>query len=199
MFLLSTPDEKTVRRFLARQAESTFSYPEVGASHSENAPSGYNVDHNRALLGHGVAAFESAKAAVRNWKMFDMPWVRLCFPETPIAIGRDVAIIISHFGFVSMNAARIVYLVDSEPGIDRFGFAYGTLPEHGEIGEERFSVEFDERSGEVWYDLFAFSRPAAFLAKLGYPIGRYLQNSFAADSKAAMMRAVSGHTSGSKN
>ena len=175
-----------------------FSYPEVGASHSGNVPSGYNVDHNRALLGHGIAAFESAEDAVRGWKMFDIPWVRLCFPDAPIEIGQDVAIVISHFSFVSMNAARIVYLVDSEPGIGRFGFAYGTLSEHGEIGEERFSVEFDHRSGEVWYDLFAFSRPGAFLAKLGYPLGRYLQRAFAAGSKAAMVQAVSGHASGSK-
>ena len=198
MFLISKPDEKTVHRFLARQMGSTFSYPEVGASRSANVPAGYNADHNRVLLGHGNAAFERAKDAVREWKMFDIPWVRLCFPDTPIEIGRDVAIIISHFGFVSMNAARIVYLVEGQPGSQRFGFAYGTLSEHGEIGEERFSVEFDERSGEVWYDLFAFSRPNAFLAKLGYPLARYLQRAFATGSKAAMVRAVSSTAGGSK-
>ncbi|MEP7213146.1 MAG: DUF1990 domain-containing protein [Acidobacteriota bacterium] len=198
MFLISKPEEKAIRRFLAEQAGSAYSYREVGASRSGNAPPGYNVDHNRALLGHGIEAFEFAKAAVRSWKMFDMPWVRLCFPDTPIESRQVVAIVISHFGFVSINAARIVYLVDDEPGLKRFGFAYGTLLEHGESGEERFSVEFNEDSGEVWYDLFAFSRPAAFLAKLAYPLGRNLQRTFAADSKAAMIRAVSSHGSGSK-
>ncbi|MGI8813234.1 MAG: DUF1990 family protein, partial [Pyrinomonadaceae bacterium] len=165
MFLISRPDEKAVRRFLARQAESAFSYPDVGASRYGKAPAGYNVEHKRVLLGSGETAFESAKNAVRAWKMFEMPWVRLYFADTPIEIGRDVAIVVDHFGFESMNAARIVYLVESEPGMQRFGFAYGTLPEHGEIGEERFSVEFDEESGEVWYDIFAFSRPGAFRLK----------------------------------
>ena len=196
MFLFSHPDEGTIRRFLAQQAESTFSYAEVGATALGIAPSGYNVDHNRQLLGFGTEAFESAKIAMQTWKMFEMSWVRLCFADTPIKAGRDAAILISHFGFYSLNAARIVYLVDSEPGTERFGFAYGTLAEHGEIGEERFSVEFDGASGEVWYDLFAFSRPGSLLAKLGYPLGRYLQKAFAADSKAAMVRAVSTNANG---
>jgi uncharacterized protein (UPF0548 family) len=86
-----------------------------------------------------------------------------------------------------MSAARIVYVID-EP--NRFGFAYGTLTDHVESGEERFSVELDQTTGEVWYDLFAFSRPAHPLAKLGLPVSRYLQKSFTADSLAAMKRAI---------
>ncbi len=53
--------------------------------------------------------------------------------------------------------------------------AYGTLTEHVEIGEERFIVEFDHESNEVWYDIFAFSRPGHMLVKIGYPYSRYLQ------------------------
>jgi len=65
-----------------------------------------------------------------------------------------------------------------------------TLAEHAESGEERFSVEFHHATGEVWYDLFAFSRPNHFLARLGYPLSRMLQRRFAEDSKRAMLRAV---------
>jgi uncharacterized protein (UPF0548 family) len=197
MFLLSSPNETAVREFLAQRSKSSYSYPEVEATRNGTAPAGYNVDHNRQLLGHGHEVYQRAAEAVRAWKMFDMPWVRLCYTDTPIKTGQDVAIVISHFGFFSLNAARIVYLAESEPGKQRFGFAYGTLSEHGEIGEERFLVEFDEESAEVWYDLFAFSRPGAFLARLGYPLGRYLQKTFAADSKAAMLRAVSANAGGS--
>ena len=123
--------------------------------------------------------------------MFGMSWVTLTHSDTPIVVGRNVAIMIEHFGFYSLNAARIVYVINDK---DRFGFAYGTLKEHGEIGEERFSVEFDEEKGEVWYDIYAFSRPGSLLAKLGYPLTRYLQKSFAQDSKIAMLNAVSGHS-----
>ena len=94
---------------------------------------------------------------------------------------------VSHFGFYSLNAARIVYTIDEA---DRFGFAYGTLVEHGETGEESFSVEYSTETGEVWYDLYAFSRPGSLLAKLGYPLSRHLQKRFARDSKLAMLRAV---------
>jgi uncharacterized protein (UPF0548 family) len=119
-----------------------------------------------------------------------MPWVNLCWPETPIEVGRNVAILARHFGFWSLNAARIVYVIEETGDVEKFGFAYGTLEEHGEKGEERFSVEFHHDSGEVWYELFAFSRPNHFLARLGYPLSRMLQRRFAEDSKHAMLRAV---------
>ena len=188
MFLLTKPDRSAVQRFLDDRENDQFSYPEIGATESE-VPSGYNIDHNRVKLGVGTEVFEYAKTAIRKWKMFDLGWVELISTETPIEIGQSVAILVSHFGFYSLNAARIVYVID-EP--ERFGFAYGTLTEHGEIGEERFSVEYHSDSGAVWYDILAFSRPASFLAKIGYPIARSLQKAFATDSKAAMQRAVGG-------
>lgn len=191
MFLFTKPDPDAIKQFLIDRVGDKFSYPEIGATQTTISP-GYNVDHNRVKIGIGTEAFERARSAIRNWKMFDMSWVELTSTKTPIEVGQTVAILVSHFGFYSLNAARIVYTID-EPL--RFGFAYGTLTEHGEIGEERFSVEYDEDSGEVWYDLLAFSRPGSLLAKIGYPISRHLQKSFASDSKAAMLRAVSEHPS----
>ena len=162
----------------------------MGASRSQ-APSGYTVDHNRVKLGHGLNVFERGKAAIRQWKMFDMPWATLCWPDAAIEAGVTVAAVFSHFGFWSMNAARIVYVIDEREGVQRFGFAYGTLRDHAEIGEERFSVEFDPADQNVYYDIYAFSRPG-FWARLGYPIARGLQKQFVRESKAAMVRAVQG-------
>jgi uncharacterized protein (UPF0548 family) len=186
MFQLSRPNEESIARFLRSRESDQFSYPEVGATRDAAAPSGYNVDHNGQFLGTGDGIFEKAKQAIRQWKTFDFPWVRLCYPDTPIEVGRTLAVAIEHFGFYSLNATRIVYTLD-EPA--RFGFAYGTLSEHGEIGEERFSVEYSP-SGEVWYDLYAFSRPGSVLPRLGYPFARYLQKRFAKDSKTAMLAAM---------
>lgn len=189
MFLLIRPGDKAIQRFLDERANDGFSYAEVGASRS-SAPAGYNIDHSRIRLGTGVGDFEKAKAAIGNWKMFEMPWVTLYPANAPIETGRTVAVLVSHFGFYSLNASRIVYLIDEQNVVARYGFAYGTLTEHGEIGEERFSVEYDAQSGEVWYDLFAFSRPGHVLARLGYPLSRYLQKAFSADSRRAMLRAL---------
>ena len=186
MFFFTRPTDAQIREFLRTRKGDLLSYSEVGATRG-TPPSGYNIDHNRAMLGYGDETFERAKLAIHEWKMFDVANLTLCYPDTPIEVGRDVAPLARHLGFYSLNSCRIVYVVD-EP--HEFGFAYGTLTEHAEIGEERFTVEFDRESGEVWYDILAFSRPAHILVKLGYPYSRYRQKGFAAASKDAMRRAV---------
>ena len=89
------------------------------------------------------------------------------------------------------NAARIVYTIDEPLGpVVRFGFAYGTLPDHVESGEERFLIEWDQTTDRVWFDILAFSRPRHRLARIGYPIARGKQKSFGVEAAAAMRRAV---------
>lgn len=188
MFLLSRPVEAEIRAFLTTQKGRPFSYAEVGRS-TEGAPHGYNCDHNRIQLGTGADTFARAIAAVRQWKMFDLPWVQLCWPDAPIEPGAAVAVLVSHLGFWSLNACRIVYVLEEHGAVERYGFAYGTLLEHAERGEERFTVEYHSEDQSVWYDLFAFSRPGP-LARLAYPVARTLQKRFARDSKLAMRRAV---------
>jgi uncharacterized protein (UPF0548 family) len=189
VFRLSAPSDDEIRRFISRQKDSGFSYPEVGAS-ATAAPTGYNVDHNRIRLGKGEDTWQGAANAIRAWKMFSMPWVSLHWPSAPILVGTDVAVSVHHFGFYSLNACRVVYVVDEEGPIKRFGFAYGTLAEHAESGEERFTIEWNREDDRVWYDLLAFSRPQQVLARVGYPLSRLLQKRFAAGSKAAMLRAI---------
>lgn len=176
-------------RFISQQQHSVFSYSEVGASET-NVPSRYNVDHNRVFLGRGEDTWRRATEAIREWQMFNMPWVRLYSPTTPIEVGATVAVLVQHFGFYSLNAARIVYVVDEGGLICRYGFAYGTLAEHAESGEERFTVEWDRSGDNVWYIILAFSQPQKTLARLGYPLSRMLQRRFADASKAAMVAAT---------
>jgi len=185
MFLFSKPGRAAIDRFIKTNCKSAFSYREIGRS-LDSPPSTYTVDTNRIVIGTGSSDFEKSKEAVRNWKMFDFPWIELCWPDKPIENEQTVAILVSHLGFYSLNAARIVYVIE-EP--NRFGFAYGTLADHGESGEERFTVEIDD-AGDVWYDLLAFSKPNHMLAKIGFPVARGLQKQFAIDSMAAMKRAV---------
>jgi uncharacterized protein (UPF0548 family) len=189
VFLLTKPSPRRIERFLAAQRGRTFSYREVGQSR-KGAPAGYRVDHSRVRLGEGRAAFARAVEAVRSWKMFDLGWVTVWPAAAPIEAGTTVAIRVRHFGFWSLNASRIVYTMEDEGSVVRFGFAYGTLSDHAEQGEERFSVEWHHEDSSVWYDLFAFSRPSHPLARLGFPLVRMLQRRFARDSKRAMARAA---------
>ena len=112
MFFLSKPAESVALHFLAAQESGQFSYPHVGESRAGTNPTGYVTDHNRIQLGSGIKVFDRAKTAIRQWKMFAMPWLQLCWPDAPVVVGTNVAVLISHFGFWSLNAARIVYLVD---------------------------------------------------------------------------------------
>jgi len=190
VFSLRAPSEAGIRNFISKQKDFGFSYSQVGAS-ATAPPAGYNVDHNRVHLGRGEVTWRRTVDAVRSWQMFRMPWVSLYWPNAPIQTGTNVAVAVRSMGSYWLNACRIVYVVDEESPMRRFGFAYGTLLEHAESGEERFTVEWDQSDG-VWYDILAFSRPRHPLARLGYPLARSLQKKFARDSKASMVRAASG-------
>ena len=189
MYSLTKPTLPQIQRFIAWQQEMPFSYPETGASR-DKLPVGYTVDHHRIRLGRGAATFARAKAALRRWAMFQLEWVQLCWPTTPLEVGCTVAVLIRGPAIWSLNACRIVYVLDEVAPLERFGFAYGTLPAHAGRGEERFSVEWRHADDSVWYDILAFSRPDHLLAKVGYPYMRYLQKRFAAGSKQAMLRIV---------
>ena len=189
MFLIRKPTEEEIKLFLSTQSGNTFSYSEVGASR-KGAPAGYKADHNRIRLGEGQETFDRARSAVRRWEMFNLGWVQLFQPDTQIETDSTVAVLAHHLGIWSLNACRIVYLIDEDGPVRRYGFAYGTLSEHAESGEERFTVEWHQGDNSVWYDLFAFSRPNQLFSKLGYPVARILQKRFAKDSKQAMIRAV---------
>ena len=99
-----------------------------------------------------------------------------------------------HFGLWSLNACRIVYVIEEEEAslLRRYGFAFGTLPAHVERGEERFTVEWDRADDSVSYEVFAFARPAHPLARAGRPFVRLVQRRFAADSLRSMVETVEG-------
>ena len=189
MFLLRRPSADFVRQFINNQSNLPFSYSDVGAT-ATRAPGGYRVDHNRVKLGAGFETYQRAVTALKEWRQFDIGWVRIVPPGTLLADGAVVAVEAKALGLWSLNAARVVYMIDDKGDMKaRFGFAYGTLPHHVEEGEERFSVEW-QPDDSVWYDIYAFSRPQHRLAKMGFPFVRMLQKQFAKDSMAAMAAAT---------
>lgn len=188
MFLPRQPSDETIRQLISSQQELSFSYRDVGATRSEKAPPDFTVDHNRTRLGAGADTYQSAVSALQSWKQFDLGWVTIVPPNTPVEVGRTVAVQAFTFGFWSLSACRIVYVIDEKETVKRFGFAYGTLPNHVECGEERFTIEWHE-DDSVWYDIYAFSHPQHPLVRLAFPIARALQRRFARESLAAMERA----------
>jgi uncharacterized protein (UPF0548 family) len=170
---------------LTAQAELAFTYQATGAT-ATTAPECYVVDRTRVLLGTGDDTFQRAKASLRRWKQFDLGWLYAFPGDATICPGQVVAVVARALNVWSINAARIVYVVD-EPM--KFGFAYGTLPGHVASGEERFLIERTD-DDSVWYDIIAFSQPRHLLTRLAYPFMRRLQKRFGRESSAAMIRAV---------
>jgi len=195
MFTLSEPSAADIQKLLSQQSNLPFSYAEVGATRGGAAeqPSalrGYNVDHNRTQLGRGADVYARAVEALKQWRQFELGWVTLAPRGVNIEKGATVAVNAWACGMWSLNACRVVYVVaETEPN-SRFGFAYGTLPDHIERGEERFLIEWNRADDSVWYDILAFSQPRHPLVKLGFPVARMMQKRFARDSLAAMRNAV---------
>lgn len=195
MFFLTEPAAETIDRFLASQRQQPFFYSEVGAT-QRKPPANYVLDHNRIKLGAGQETYERAVAALRRWQQFDLGWVKIVPDTTPLEVGATVAIKAKTFGFWSLSACRIVYLINEEGPSRRFGFAYGTLTNHVERGEERFTIEWHADDDSVWYDILAFSRPHQFFVKLGYPLARRLQKRFARESLRTMVVAADSPKTG---
>lgn len=189
MLMLRRPSTRTIREFLAAQSKLNFTYSAVGFT-ATTPPPGYAVDHTRIKLGEGERVFTAAQAALRRWDQFRLGWVEARVREGPIETGKVVAVVARLFGLWWLNACRVVYVVEELGVIRRFGFAYGTLPDHAGTGEERFLVEWDQSNGAVYYDILAFSRPHQLLPRLGYPYLRRVQRRFGKESAAAMLRAV---------
>jgi uncharacterized protein (UPF0548 family) len=189
MLFLRRPTAEAIRSFLASQARLDLTYSAVGAT-TTSPPAGYVVDHTRMRLGAGEKVFTAAKVALERWQQFRLGWLEASPKDTPIKEGQVVAILARSIGLWWLNACRIVAVVNEDGPVKRFGFAYGTLPNHAGSGEERFLVEWDQEDDSVWYDILAFSRPRHFLAWLGYPWVRRVQKQFGRESAAVMRRTV---------
>jgi uncharacterized protein (UPF0548 family) len=189
MFTLSEPSDEDVLKFVSGQFNLPFSYAEVGATQA-GTPAGYTVDHNRVQLGRGADVFKRAVEALRQWRQFDLGWVTLATRDVKVEKDAVVAVKAWAGGLWSLNACRVVYLIDEQGPLTRFGFAYGTLPDHIERGEERFLIEWSRGDDSVWYDILAFSRPRHPLVKIGFPVARVMQKRFARDSLARMKSLV---------
>jgi uncharacterized protein (UPF0548 family) len=188
MFLARRPSNATIERFLRDSRDAPLSYGPSGILDADP------VKGARALatvaIGQGAADFARARSALLAWQQFDLGWVEIFPRQAPVAAGTVVAVLIRHLGFWSLNGCRVLDGVASPTDEARCGYAYGTLTNHAESGEEAFEVFLDPQTDRVMYRIRAVSWPQATLARIGQPIVRVLQARFRADSAAAMRRAI---------
>ena len=141
-------------------------YTEVGATAGEMPP-GYHHVRARRVVGHGREDFERAADALLAGDAQRRAGARVTLSETPMRAGTRVT--------MRLGVFRIPCLVVWAERTDTVaGFAYGTLPGHPERGEERFTLTL-RPTGEVVFDIAAFSAPGRWFTRIGAPLGRLVQ------------------------
>ncbi len=162
MFLTRRPSPQEVVAFITESRDLPMSYEPIGLAHGVR--SGFDVDEQVTVIGRGGLAFERAKLALTQWKHFDLGWVEVFPGDAALTEGTVVGVLVRHLGFWSLNGCRVVYSIGCDSAQD-FGYAYGTLTNHLETGEEIFKVSLHPHTGEVSYSIRAVSRPQALLAQ----------------------------------
>jgi len=167
---------------------------------TELSKDGFSINHARVCLGSGFEAYEKGKSALESWRNFGLNWA-FVDPKTPIQNGAKVCACVKEFLPWVMMPLQVVYVKENKRpknttpsfgyGRASFGFGSGTLQGHLLAGEERFSIEMDEKK-QVWYEIVSLSKPAHFLSFIGYPYVQLRQKIFAHQSTNAVLKHVSG-------
>ena len=197
MVTLRRPSKDDLDALRARRTD--FSYAEVGATRGVGAERpaslarAYDYDRRVFELGRGEPIYRRACDALRDWRHFrGVRWLSFHRGGAPAHEGQVVISLVRVAGLWFANPCRVVYTrFDAETATETtFDFAYGTLPGHVESGEERFRIALDAATGEVTYEILAFSRPALWQTRLGYPFARRMQRRFAEASARALREAL---------
>ena len=132
-----------------------------------DCPPGFHRVLRSRRVGSGSADFQRAAEVVLSWQMLQRAGMRVEATSDRAELG---ATIVQRLG--PMRApCRIVAVFDETR---RGGFSYASLPGHPENGVEQFLVEHRDDDA-VWCVISSISRSAAWYAKLGGPVTRFVQ------------------------
>lgn len=191
MIRLLHPTPREVGSRLA-SLDAPLSYPEWGATANlgllDELATTYTVDRYEFAIGSGRETFERARSALLAWRHFEIPWLELHGAETSPRPGQLVATLTRVAGLWFLNPCRVVYVEGESASSAELAFAYGTVAGHVASGEERFSVRLDPATGQVTYEVRAFSRAAILLTTIARPWVRRVQRRFVASSAEALAR-----------
>ncbi|KAJ0967917.1 hypothetical protein J5N97_024834 [Dioscorea zingiberensis] len=158
---------------------------------------GFFINRARVLLGSGAGTFTLAVSALRSWSHFQLDWA-FVDPQTPVRAGTRFCVSLKELlPFWIVMPLQIAYVTDvprartggSVTNKGSFSYGSGTLHGHLLAGEERFSIEWDEKD-QVWYEIFSFSKPANLLSSIAYPYVQLRQKFFAQQSAQALLKHV---------
>jgi uncharacterized protein (UPF0548 family) len=158
-------------RLAAEYATAMFSYDEVGATKTGHVPNGYEGIELSCPVGRGTECFERAGDDLLTWVMHRAARTHPISSAGTAEPGSHVLLQLRLLGLAVLAPCRVVWAMTDG---DERGFAYGTLPDHPEIGEEAFLVSL-AGDGTVTFRVYGFSRPAPGLPERFRPMTRRIQ------------------------
>ena len=191
MFLWRRPTDAFIQRQLQCRVDAPFTYPQPNITAQRHPPAGFDLDRYGVTLGRGREVFDRACRACARFAMYPPSFtaVHLLAPFERPEPGMVFGTVAHHLGFWSLHPCRVIEVFDDQGDFGRrWGFYFGTLPGHGERGEERFTI-CHTNDGQVRYEVTAMSQPGQLMTRVGYPIARALQRRFSREGRAAMLAA----------
>ncbi|GAA1355732.1 hypothetical protein GCM10009596_03550 [Arthrobacter rhombi] len=187
------PSELAALRRLARIGQpADLTYAEHGLTKIGHAPAGYRTVHERVRVGTGEDAFRRLADGILGWDLHRGAGLHVP-ADTPRAAPGIRVVSGAGVGPVRLPVpCRVLWSEEPEgPGPRRSGFGYGTLKGHPEEGEESF-VAVLNADGSVWFEVFAYSRHANALIRLGAPAAERMQALITRGYLSAATRLAAG-------
>jgi uncharacterized protein (UPF0548 family) len=186
VLLVQPRNSTSIESILARARTTEPTFPNLGATLTENTPRGFRRMTKQVLLGRGDVVFDRASEGIRTWRSHELLGVRIYPTATsPTLNGTVVVTLGSRFASIAAPC-RIIAVID-EP--ERIGFVYATLPGHPEQGEELFIVSIGDE-GTVRFRISAISAPGDRLTRIAGPLGRAVQSVATSGYLRSMRRFV---------
>ncbi len=151
-----------------------------------------------------AGSFAAARRALASMRFVDPARIRVHFdPAAPLS-GRTLLLRVRLFaGLMRLEfGARVTRVIEQVEGeVVTWGFAYGTLATHFEMGEIAFAVHKHRTTGAVWVTIDRFSKLGPirnpFLALGARLLARPLQVQYANYVRRRIPELVSGMVRGS--
>lgn len=164
---LRTAGADVIEAALERAASADLTYSHVGVTLGGARLVAFStppkVRRSTVELGRGADALARVADGLRAWVCHRGIGATVTPAAATISVGTEVIVRLPMGPVVVLAPCRIVGVVD-EP--HRFGFAYGTLPGHPEVGEESFVAERAE-DGTVTFTVSVAARPVPLLRPAG--------------------------------
>lgn len=196
--MAKTLEWQTYQEQLEKLASLEYNYDDK-IYHANKDKQGWNVDRYQASLANEAPGepapegpFEAAKKAIQLYQFPDPRLIRAIFNPDATLPGRNMLMLAKFAGFHFTFGVRVTAVIDevryntSNQPLKVWGYSYRTLKGHFEVGEIRFEISKNKITGEILFEVNAYSKPDRIpniFYRTGFRIfGRSLQKYFAHSS-----------------